>query len=168
MLRKCKCHGVSGSCNMKTCWMTLGDFSEVGDYLREAYRNALMIDTNDINGSIRKSLAVVSKSKLVFSQPSPDYCTAGNATVGSIGTLGRQCVKPKGGGGGRDRKWKAFAGMSVAERKSCRHLCRECGYRVKRERRVITTSCNCKFQFCCEVKCSQCTKEEIIYVCQKK
>ena len=34
MLMKCRCHGVSGSCEFKTCWRSLPRFADVGDYLK--------------------------------------------------------------------------------------------------------------------------------------
>lgn len=39
----CRCHGVSGSCELKTCWRTLPAFSEVGDLLKRKYRQAVQI-----------------------------------------------------------------------------------------------------------------------------
>lgn len=37
---ECKCHGVSGSCTMKTCWKSLPPFSQVGEALMKKYNRA--------------------------------------------------------------------------------------------------------------------------------
>merc|ERR1711934_1111101 len=39
----CKCHGVSGSCSLVTCWQQLAPFRKVGDYLREKYDTSTMV-----------------------------------------------------------------------------------------------------------------------------
>ena len=41
MTDKCKCHGVSGSCSMKTCWRRLGDFNSTAALLRTKYHQAV-------------------------------------------------------------------------------------------------------------------------------
>ncbi|XP_052831939.1 protein Wnt-10b isoform X2 [Octopus bimaculoides] len=38
--RTCKCHGMSGSCEMKTCWKSTADFREVGTVLKEKFKAA--------------------------------------------------------------------------------------------------------------------------------
>ena len=40
MVKTCKCHGVSGSCTMKTCWRTLPAFNIIGDHLTARYSHA--------------------------------------------------------------------------------------------------------------------------------
>lgn len=40
---KCKCHGVSGSCNMKTCWMQLPTMRQMGAILLGKYHTARRI-----------------------------------------------------------------------------------------------------------------------------
>ena len=35
MEMKCRCHGVSGSCAVKTCWNSMPAFKKVGDYLKK-------------------------------------------------------------------------------------------------------------------------------------
>jgi wnt family len=41
LLKKdCQCHGISGSCQLKTCWKTLPQFREIGDVLLKKYEKA--------------------------------------------------------------------------------------------------------------------------------
>lgn len=44
--RKCKCHGMSGSCEMQTCWKATPDFKEVGNRLKRKYRSARKVKVN--------------------------------------------------------------------------------------------------------------------------
>lgn len=37
MRRRCRCHGVSGSCEFQTCWLEMPKFSEVGEMLKQRY-----------------------------------------------------------------------------------------------------------------------------------
>lgn len=41
MKDKCKCHGVSGSCSMKTCWKKMADFNSTATLLRQKYNQAI-------------------------------------------------------------------------------------------------------------------------------
>lgn len=44
LLKKdCLCHGVSGSCSLKTCWRTLPTFREIGDALHQKYEKARLV-----------------------------------------------------------------------------------------------------------------------------
>ena len=159
MIKTCKCHGVSGSCSLQTCWMRINEFQEVGNYLKRAYRKAIKIDNNynspvRQNDVLKKSMSSLPKSQLAYSEDSPDYCIA-NTTLGSNGTLGRYCSQ------------RRSKDVSKEEKRSCRKLCTQCGYKVKRERRRIIMSCNCKFKFCCEVECQSCAKEHYNFVCTR-
>ncbi|XP_067928150.1 protein Wnt-1-like [Watersipora subatra] len=38
--QQCKCHGMSGSCTMRTCWMRMPSFRQVGELLKEKFDGA--------------------------------------------------------------------------------------------------------------------------------
>lgn len=41
----CRCHGLSGSCTLKTCWVILPDFQRIGAYLKEKYQASVHLPT---------------------------------------------------------------------------------------------------------------------------
>lgn len=52
MRQECKCHGMSGSCTVKTCWMRLANFRVVGDNLKDRFDGASRVM---MSNSIRPS-----------------------------------------------------------------------------------------------------------------
>lgn len=49
---RCKCHGMSGSCQLKTCWKSAPDFRVVGKVLKKLFRKAVLVDQSNMgNGS---------------------------------------------------------------------------------------------------------------------
>jgi len=170
----CKCHGVSGSCSLRTCWNQLPPFRETGDRLRFRYERARQVAFNvhgttlqpvasDGGGSRRRSSSSgptshsarrsgrrPTREDLVFVDQSPDYCEAdvpGTGVVtGAAGTRGRQC----------DRTSTATDG--------CGSLCCGRGYNTFRSR--VTERCNCRFQWCCYVQCQTCRRTDNVYSCK--
>ncbi|MEQ2202463.1 hypothetical protein XENOCAPTIV_001211 [Xenoophorus captivus] len=126
MRKVCKCHGVSGSCSIQTCWMQLADFREVGNYLRIKHQHArkLEMDKKPMKAgnsagsrrAIAHAFRGISRTELVYLEDSPNYCIK-NQSLGVQGTEGRECLK-------------GHRNMSQWERRSCRRLCYECGLRV--------------------------------------
>lgn len=52
---KCKCHGMSGGCELKTCFRSTPDLRIIGNNLKDKYNNAFLIDQNNLsNRSLRK------------------------------------------------------------------------------------------------------------------
>ena len=43
--KQCKCHGMSGSCEIKTCWKVSPDFRVVGDILKKKFEKANKVGT---------------------------------------------------------------------------------------------------------------------------
>ncbi|KAH7984650.1 hypothetical protein HPB52_023393 [Rhipicephalus sanguineus] len=85
--RTCKCHGPSGTCTMKTCWMKLGEMSAVGRRLRKAYDRAHLVHSN--RGAPKWPEV---KKVLVYAVPSSDYCRP-NRSLDVGGTYGRECSR---------------------------------------------------------------------------
>lgn len=40
---KCKCHGMSSSCEIKTCWLSTPDFQAVGGRLKDLYSRSVLV-----------------------------------------------------------------------------------------------------------------------------
>ncbi|KAJ1138587.1 hypothetical protein NDU88_004968 [Pleurodeles waltl] len=77
MKLECKCHGVSGSCSLRTCWSAMSDFQKTGDYLRKKYNTAIQVTMNqDGTGFMEanKNFRKATKNDLVYFENSPDYC----------------------------------------------------------------------------------------------
>ncbi|KAF0311842.1 Protein Wnt-8 [Amphibalanus amphitrite] len=158
--RLCKCHGLicpfSYSC-METCWTQIADFTITAERVRRRYRKAKRLtlgsDGNDVSPTASVSFEGVRVTDLTYMDDSPDFCRT-VAPNGDIGTRGRECSRATG------------PGVTHAERRSCKNLCRRCGRRVKRQVTEVKTSCNCKFHWCCQVTCDTCTQKSYKYTCR--
>ncbi|KAK6725543.1 hypothetical protein RB195_004079 [Necator americanus] len=64
LIASCKCHGVSGSCQQKTCWKKTATLDHITDYLVEKYARARML----VGDQKAKN------ADLVFIELSPDPC----------------------------------------------------------------------------------------------
>ncbi|MEE6478046.1 hypothetical protein FKM82_011721 [Ascaphus truei] len=143
----CKCHGVSGSCSLKTCWLQLADFRKVGEHLKEKYDSAAAMRLNRRSKleQVNQRFNSPTAEDLVYLDPSPDYCLR-NETTGSQGTQGRLCNKTSEGMDG------------------CELMC--CGRGYDQFKTVQVERCHCKFHWCCFVKCKKCTEIVDQYVCK--
>lgn len=149
----CKCHGVSGSCTVRTCWRQLAPFHEVGKHLKHKYETALKVGstTNEATGeagaispprgraSGTGSDPLPRTPELVHLDDSPSFCLAGRF---SPGTAGRRCHREK----------------------NCESIC--CGRGHNTQSRVVTRPCQCQVRWCCYVECRQCTQREEVYTCK--
>ncbi|XP_072027500.1 protein Wnt-7b-like isoform X3 [Amphiura filiformis] len=153
---ECKCHGVSGSCTMKTCWTTLPSFRMVGDLLKAKYDSPLEVEPVRARRTRQPAFLKVKDTKsdaftkprssnLVFLQKSPNYCDF-NPISGSMGTVGRFCNRTSTGTDG------------------CDLMCCGRGYNTHQYTKIW--QCNCKFHWCCYVRCSQCSEQTEEYTCK--
>ncbi|XP_020922486.1 protein Wnt-9b [Sus scrofa] len=147
----CKCHGVSGSCAVRTCWRQLSPFRETGQVLKLRYDSAVKVSsaTNEALGRLELWAPARPGSPtkgpaprpgdLVYMEDSPSFCRPSKY---SPGTAGRVCSREA----------------------SCSSLC--CGRGYDTQSRLVAFSCHCQVQWCCYVECQQCVQEELVYTCK--
>jgi wingless-type MMTV integration site family protein 9 len=147
----CRCHGVSGSCSIKTCWKQLAPFERTAELVKLKYDAATLVKTG-INSAQKMPMIALRKTddgadvegvphptELVFSETSPSFCKNGRY---SFGTHNRRCDKAK----------------------NCGVIC--CGRGYNAQIRTVSKPCNCRMHWCCELKCDNCTFEEDHFLCK--
>ncbi|KAK2179626.1 hypothetical protein NP493_481g01007 [Ridgeia piscesae] len=151
MRRTCKCHGVSGSCTVKTCWRQLLPFHLTATQLKQKYNKSVKVvmSTNSATGKrqlikLRRrrkqtALHAPSRKDLVYIEKSPNYC---KRSAFSLGTRGRVCDKQS----------------------NCDVMCCGRGYNVMTKQ--VTTPCRCRHVWCCYVKCETCVQNIDVYTCK--
>ncbi len=144
---KCKCHGISGACHLKTCDRKLPELKDVGAFLLQKYDSAVNVMADNKGQKLLPKVRTFRRhtaTDLVYTDESPDFCAA-NRRAGSLGTKGRRCVP------GKDKL------------NSCSILC--CNKGEKKTVKVVKEHCNCRFQYCCDVRCEVCSKNVTTYTC---
>ncbi|XP_012497158.1 PREDICTED: protein Wnt-3a [Propithecus coquereli] len=151
---KCKCHGLSGSCEVKTCWWSQPDFRAIGDFLKDKYDSAseMVVEKHRESRGWVETLRprytyfkVPTERDLVYYEASPNFCEP-NAETGSFGTRGRTCNVSSHGIDG------------------CDLLCCGRGHNARAEQR--REKCRCVFHWCCYVSCQECTRVYDVHTCK--
>ncbi|UYV78861.1 WNT16 [Cordylochernes scorpioides] len=147
---RCRCHGVSGSCELKTCWRTLPAFRQVGAFLKRKYEQSIQVSPRPRSRRLRRRNKVkrkvpLLKEDLVHLHRSPNFCLA-DWKAGVPGTSGRACNRTSHGPDG------------------CRLLC--CGRGYDTQLHITAERCHCKFHWCCYVTCRECEKRTELYTCK--
>ncbi|XP_026885585.2 protein Wnt-9b [Electrophorus electricus] len=150
MRTTCKCHGVSGSCAVRTCWKQLSAFHDTARLLKFRYDAAVRVlsVTNAATGETELTGPRLQgnasprprPTELVFLEESPSFCRPSRY---SPGTAGRSCSKDT----------------------SCSSLC--CGRGYNTALHLATLSCHCQVRWCCHVECQTCVREEEVYTCKE-
>ncbi|NWI07518.1 WNT16 protein, partial [Tichodroma muraria] len=145
----CRCHGVSGSCAVKTCWKTMSSFEKIGRFLKDKYENSIQISDRLKKKLRRKEKSQrkipIGKEDLLYVNKSPNYCVE-DQKLGIPGTQGRECNRTSQGPEG------------------CNLLCCGRGYNTHVVRHV--ERCECKFVWCCYVRCRRCETVTDVHTCK--
>ena len=154
---RCRCHGPTKPCPMKTCWQELPDFREVGDTLFVKYGSAVKVKLNRAQtqlvprriqwrrfGKHRPRRKQQMLGDLIYLDESPNYCVR-DVRNNVLGTKGRQC------------------NISSRGEDGCELLC--CGRGKTMTTKKVEQRCKCKFVWCCRVKCHMCQASMDIHTC---
>nr|BAH23783.1 secreted signaling factor Wnt2 [Hydra vulgaris] len=144
----CICHCVSGACSMKTCRHSISPFNQVGNFLQKKYHSAIhtYFDQNKNElVPVNHGVSEHTKYDLVYLETSLNYCIKNNHK-GILGVAGRQCNKASYGPDGCDSMW--------------------CGMGFHTKKGYVESNCNCKFHWCCSVKCERCISNVNYFYCR--
>lgn len=176
MRQECKCHGMSGSCTVKTCWMRLPSFRVVGDNLKDRFDGAsrVMVSNSD---RVRSNVHANSASNSVHQHRdglprrqrynfqlkpyNPEHKPPGLKDLVYLEQSPPFCEKnPKLGILGTHGRQCNDTSLGVD---GCDLMC--CGRGYKTQEVVVIERCACIFHWCCEVKCQKCRTTKTVHTC---
>lgn len=127
----------------------------MGLLLKKRYKKIVLVKPNKINSHYGKRDAYLTLSSDTFKKPlqrelayiesSPNYCDR-DAQKRIPGTMERVCNR------------------TSTEEDSCKLLC--CGRGYNTHEIVRRYRCNCKFHWCCYVKCNKCKERMEVFKCK--
>nr|AID23634.1 wnt-5 [Hofstenia miamia] len=155
--KDCKCQGASGSCTQKVCWYRLPTLSQIGKKLKSKYNRAKKVRSNEHSNTLYKTNNnVAGKMELVYALKSKHGECSNDTHKDRM--LGRECfIKPM----------PSVEVHYQPSRTSCQTLCTSCNLAVEEVTTIVSKRCQCKFEYCCRVKCEICNVTVITSTCSK-
>lgn len=152
--RKCKCHGITASCTLKTCWLEVPPLQRMANRIKTFYKKATKFSYDDVNNGAHQTKSKNPLETLAYINKSPNFCKADNAT-NVLGTKGRICSR------------NITNTTTRAEKRSCKNLCISCNYKVKAEKKITIDQCNCTLTHHngISVHCELCETSGVDYHC---
>ncbi|XP_061433277.1 protein Wnt-9a-like [Lethenteron reissneri] len=172
----CKCHGVSGSCSVRTCWRQLAPFGESGRLLKRAYDSALRV-TGLANGATADGGGFPRGP----ARPPPPPAPSSPSSPSSSGAAAAAAAASSSSSPlemdlllfylddspsfCRPSRFSPGTGGRPCHREgSCESLC--CGRGHNTQSRVTQRPCQCQVRWCCYVECKQCVQREELFTCK--
>ena len=189
---RCKCHGISGSCTVRTCWRQLSTFLAVGNILKDKYENSYKVITYTNHATANSH----DPEELTLENVSGNYVTPlKNSNSGSLNKSRRARRKsryPSNRVQGSKKHNKDSGGLTprsnvmvhledsptfcqqtryspgtrgrICDHSNCDVMCCGRGYNIQSVLRK--RACQCQVHWCCYVECNQCINEEEVYLCK--
>ena len=174
--RICKCHGVSGSCAMRSCYNVLLPFRHTARAIHRMYQNPERVTPASINTIATSSVSTTRPNvqqlkssdrrhhsrrrkeprhlTLWITEYSPDFCTRSRF---SYGTAGRKCFVQS--------PWKRRReNGEVNDAGSRDTLCCFKGHALARYEEGMPKRCECVYSGF-RVVCTPCKQKEMHYYC---
>ena len=144
LTRSCRCIGLSGSCNIKSCYYKSPDIEDLGAVLKTRYNSAVKVEVNSSDHLVPVNQnANYDDTNIAHIAKSPSFCST-NTTQGILGTENRECD------------------ADSNSKRSCDVLCCDRGYTT------VTypfTEDVCTFVWCCEFVCEEKVTNIVKYYC---
>ncbi|XP_066924133.1 protein Wnt-11-like [Clytia hemisphaerica] len=148
----CTCNGATAGCTVKFCHRRLVLMQDVANKLLNKYHNAVQTSRNDFHDDNKSNTnkgtsldiykAETKHEKSLIYLDNVDHC---KTNKGVYSSTGRRCTAQK------------------SSPDSCDKICCGKGHRIRRIE--IHSKCNCKFVYCCDVKCETCVRYDTILEC---
>lgn len=190
MKQECKCHGMSGSCTVKTCWMRLPNFRSIGDNLKDRFDGASRVMVGNAGGlrRLRRKDNLQNKhnngggggQQQQQDQQDQDGDRSGRVRYGfQLKPYNPELKVP----GAKDLVYlepspgfcepNSHLGVLGTHGRACNDssigvdgcdlMC--CGRGHKTHQALVSERCNCTFLWCCEVKCNVCQYKKTVNTC---
>lgn len=188
---RCKCHGISGSCTVKTCWRQLSTFRDIGNILKQKYENSYKVVTytNDATGKSPLSDDVTLENNYGnILRPLKQKTDFREDNLTDRGKKSRKSKRDRNSVKGRKKSAESefashlmvhlddsptFCEASpyslgtegrVCDKSNCDVMCCGRGYNIRSV--TVKRSCQCQVHWCCYVKCKMCINEEEVFMCK--
>ena len=153
----CICSGVSGSCTVKTCTTHMPSIFEIGDIMKTKQEEALKVVTVYEGSRIKLLLEQRTRegegeppaTELIYMATPSNHCQSDPEY-----TTSRYCL-PLANLTSDPTLWQFYP--------PCEDFC--CSGRYEATTKTVPQSCNCYFEFCCDLKCDTCVEIFTEYVC---
>eukprot|EP00111_Clytia_hemisphaerica_P001837 TCONS_00005153-protein len=143
---RCYCPGIFPVCYTKICYTAMDHFYKVGRKIREMYYKARKVRITDDGNfvPVHEPNRPIEKKELIYAEEF-NVCDTKE--------------------GLKDRPCSIDEDMfKITRYPYCKDMC--CGKNQYKSRpSKLIWECNCKFKWCCEVKCQTCSEDQIRYTC---